>query len=157
MLYSTPHTSPNIHHLHHPLLLLLHLLLSPLLPPLSSAFSPTLSPILCITPLVVLEDGQRIELLPLAGLGLNGGQKGAEVGLVLLGLGPVGAREDLLLQRELGGAAQAEDAVVALAGREALQGLLHVLVLLRDEVVGAARSGRLVSDGGEREGCPIGA
>jgi hypothetical protein len=86
---------------------------------------------------VVLENSQRIESLPLAALGLESREQGAEVRLVLLGLGPVGAGEDLLLQRELGGAAQAEDAVVALARRQALEGQLDVFVFLRDEVVGA--------------------
>lgn len=85
---------------------------------------------------MVLDNGQGIEGLPLAALGLEGRQQGAEIGLVLLGLCPVGAGEDLLLQRQLGGAADAEDAVVALAGGQALQGLLDVLVFFRDEVVG---------------------
>ena len=85
---------------------------------------------------MVLDNSQTVERLALARLGLEHRQQRAEVRLVVAGRRPVGAGQDLLLQAQLGGAADAEDAVVRLPGREALEGALDVFVFLGDEVVG---------------------
>lgn len=53
----------------------------------------------------------------------------------LLGLGPLLLRQELVLVAELDGAANAEDAVVALLGRQALEGQSDGSVLLLVEVV----------------------
>ena len=57
----------------------------------------------------------------------------------LLGLRPLRLGQELVGGAGLEGAAQAVDAVVGLLGREALQGLDDLLVLLDDQVVGPVR------------------
>ena len=97
---------------------------------------------------MLLEDGQGVEGVLLLGLGEQLLEDGRQVQAVLLGLGPLGLGQNLLLQAELRGAADAVDAVVALLGREAVQGLEDRLVLLADEVVAAVV-------GGEEETCVL--
>lgn len=87
--------------------------------------------------LVLLEDGEVVEVLALLVLGLDGLDDGAEVLGVLLGLGPLVLGQQLVLDAALDGAANAEDAVVALLFVEAGQGRLDGLGLLGDEVVGS--------------------
>lgn len=53
----------------------------------------------------------------------------------LLGLGPLLLGQDLVLVAVLDGAADAEDAVVALLGRETLEGEADLFPLLLEEVV----------------------
>ena len=60
----------------------------------------------------------------------------------IFGLGPVGLGQQLVLVAALDGAADAVDAVVALAGREALERLLDRVALLLDEVVPPAQATR---------------
>lgn len=90
---------------------------------------------------MVLDDGQGIQLRLLLGLGLNLRNQRCKVRRVLLGLGPFRLGEQLVSDGGLHGAAEAEDSVVALLGREALEGEGDGLVLLGDEVVGSAREG----------------
>lgn len=85
---------------------------------------------------MLLEDADGIELVALLLLGGDLLEDGAEVRDVLLGLGPFRLGQDLLLQAELGGAADAVDAVVLLLGGEAGEGLEDGLVVFGDEVVG---------------------
>jgi hypothetical protein len=79
--------------------------------------------------LVLLEDGQGVHGVLLLGLGHQLLEDGSEVAHVLLGLGPLLLGQDLLLQAELRRAADAVDAVVALARRQAGERLEDRLVL----------------------------
>lgn len=94
---------------------------------------------------MVLDDGQGIQLRLLLGLGLDLRNERRQVRRVLLGLSPFRLREQLVGDGGLHSAAEAEDSVVALLGREALEGEGDGLVLLGDEVVGSA---------GEKNGQP---
>ncbi len=102
--------------------------------------------------LVLLEDGQGVEGVLLPGLLLQLLEDGRQVGVILLGLGPLGLGQDLLLQAELGGAADAVDAVVVLLGVQAADGLEDRLVLLEDQVVGAVVEGNLCVRNGPKRG-----
>lgn len=88
------------------------------------------------------EGNNGVEIRPLLGLSLEGGDEGLEVGDVVFGLGPGGPGQDLLLQGELSGAADAEDAVVGFLGRQALEGGQDGLVLFADQVVVALGLGQ---------------
>lgn len=95
---------------------------------------------------LVLDNSQGVESGLLGGLGLDLLDQGAEVGDVLLLGGPLVLGQELVGEGELGGAADAVDAVVRLLGGQAVEGGEDVLVLLGDEVVGAV-GGWLVSYG----------
>lgn len=86
---------------------------------------------------MLLEDGEGVEVFTLLVLGLDGLDDGAEVLDVLLGLSPLVLGQRLVGDAALDGAADAEDAVVALLLVQAGQGGLHDLGLLGDEVVGS--------------------
>lgn len=97
-------------------------------------------------PRLVLDDSQGVESVLLGELGLDLVDQGTEVGDVLLLGGPLVLGQELVGERELGGAADAVDAVVRLLGAQALEGGEDGLVLLGDEVVGAVfGEGGLVS------------
>ena len=57
----------------------------------------------------------------------------------LLGLGPLVPGQELVGNTALDGAAEPIDTVVGYLGREALQGLENIFVLLDDQVIGAVR------------------
>jgi hypothetical protein len=78
---------------------------------------------------VLLENGQGVQGVLLLGLGDQLLEDGRQVAHVLLGLGPLLLGQDLLLQAELRRAADAVDAVVALARRQAGERLEDRLVL----------------------------
>lgn len=82
--------------------------------------------------LVLLDGGEGIEGGTLLELGVELLEHGGEVRHVLLGLGPLGLGKDLLLEGELGRAADAVDSVVGFLGRETAEGLQDGLVLFRD-------------------------
>lgn len=84
---------------------------------------------------MLLQHRQRVEVGLLLELLLDLGNYGRQIGLVLLGLRPLVLRQQLVLQRQLEGAADSVDAVVALLWRKPLQSQLHHLILLFDEVV----------------------
>ena len=85
-----------------------------------------------------LGDGEGVEVGLLGVLGLDGTNEGLKVGDILLGLGPFLLGEELVLDAELGRAADAVDAVVGLSLGQALEGGENGLVLLGDQVVGPA-------------------
>lgn len=82
-----------------------------------------------------LKRDNGIQILPLLSLSLDSGKKLTNVGDIVLGLGPGLTRKDLLLEGELSGAAETENTVVRLLGRQALEGGLDIFVLLGDQVV----------------------
>lgn len=90
---------------------------------------------------LVLDNGKGVESGLLGGLGLDLVNQGAEVRDVLLLGGPLVLGEELVGEGELGGAADAVDAVVGLLGGQALEGGEDGLVLLGDEIVGAVVGG----------------
>lgn len=91
------------------------------------------------TRLVLLVDGQGVEVLPLLGLGLDHLDDGDEVGGILGGLGPLRLGEQLVGETALDGAADTEDAVVTLLGVETGEGGLDALGLLGDKIIGPVR------------------
>jgi hypothetical protein len=82
-----------------------------------------------------LKRDNGIQILPLLSLSLDSGKKLTNVGDIVLGLGPGLTRKNLLLEGELSGAAETENTVVRLLGRQALEGGLDIFVLLGDQVV----------------------
>lgn len=86
---------------------------------------------------MALVDGKGVEGLPLLVLGLDHLDEGRQVGGVLLGLGPLGLGQQLVGDAQLDGAADAEDAVVAVLLGHAGQGGLDGRALLGDQVVGS--------------------
>lgn len=91
---------------------------------------------------MVLAGDQGVEVGPLLVLGLDGPDEGAQVGDVLLGLGPLGLGQQLVGETALDGAADAEDAVVAFPLGQAGEGDLDVGALLGDQVIGPVREVR---------------
>lgn len=91
--------------------------------------------------LVLRHRRQRVERLPLLGLGLDLRQDRAQVRLVLLGLNPLVLGQQLVLQAELRRAADAVHAVVLHLRREALERRQDLLVFFADEVVGPVGGG----------------
>lgn len=87
-------------------------------------------------PLVALVDGQGVEGILLLQLGLDELDEGHEVGRILLGLGPLLLRQQLVGDATLDGAADAEDAVVAFLLAETLEGGLDLGALFGDEIIG---------------------
>lgn len=116
-------------------------------------------PLFTFAALVLLDDGGGVEGVLLSELGLDLLNEGPQVREVLLqkkicvsarrqvvmlkgggcryllGLGPVRLGEELVLVGALRGTADAEDAVVGLLGGQALEGELHGLALLLEEIV----------------------
>ena len=85
---------------------------------------------------MLLENGHGVEGVLLLELGLELLEDGRQVGHVLLGLGPLMLGQELVLQAELGRAADPVNAVVALLGRQPAERLEDRLVLLEDQVIG---------------------
>ena len=88
---------------------------------------------------MLLDDGHGVEGVLLSLLGVDLADEVDQVRLVLLGLGPLALGQQLVRQTALLGAADAEDAVVVLVGRQALEGELDCVALLGDEVVGPVK------------------
>lgn len=87
-------------------------------------------------PLVALVDGQGVEGILLLQLGLDELDEGHKVRRVLLRLGPLLLRQQLVGDATLDGAADAEDAVVAFLFAETLKGGLDLGALFGDEIIG---------------------
>ncbi len=91
--------------------------------------------------LVALEGSQVVEGLLLVQLSRDLLDKSRQVGAILLWLGPLGPRQDLLLDIKLHRTADSVDAVGSLPLVKALNGELDGLFLLLQKVIGTRKGG----------------
>merc|ERR1712107_260847 len=85
---------------------------------------------------LALVDDHALKVLALGLLGGDFPDDGLEVGVVIVGLGPLGLRQKLVREGALERSSHSEDTVVGLLGTQTLKSLLHNLILLGDQVVG---------------------
>jgi hypothetical protein len=86
--------------------------------------------------LLPLLDNHSLEVLALVHLSLDVGDELGKVWCVILSLGPLLLGQELVGHGELESSAQTEDTVVGFLWSETLQGSLHDIVLLGEQVIG---------------------